>query len=831
MAREERAVDRAGGEGREDTCHLCGLPLGRVATGCFGSEDRYHFCCPGCREVFKLLSSASGDLPANFRDSELYQACVAAGIIPGGRLDPSWAPAGEIFPGAGSDRDTLELTFRAEGMWCPSCAWLIEEVLKRTPGVLQPRVSFFSDIVRLQYLPHLTSPVEIISRIEKLGYRTSRSGEDKDRTKSDLLIRLGISAILTMNTMMLSWALYSGFVHGLSPTVVAYLSYPLFLMAVPVVFYGGMPIFRKAWGGLRFGSTSMDTLIAISALAAFCYSVIGMARNSIHLYFDTATMLITVVLLGRYVEIHTRERVSSAFREMDEMGRQKVRLAGATQGTPELWVAAEAVRPGDHFIVRENERVSLDGRVVDGKGLLDQSALTGETKVVARGVEDGVMAGSLLVEGKLEIVATWGARESSLRRMVDLMMEALDRKNEREQLVDSVSRMFVPAILTMAAIAGSALWFYGYTANEILLRCLTILLISCPCALGIAVPLGKVAMIGLGRTRGILVRNHEALEQVRGLDTLVLDKTGTVTEGAFALRCIVCHEVNERTAFSIIAAIEKESFHFIAREIVRHARKLGIAEEGGHGIQELEGLGVTGVVAGKTAFIGNRRLLSLHGAQPCGFLEDKAREQEQTGMTVVFFGWDGEAKGFLVFGDPIRHDALELIHWLQRRRIKAVLLSGDGEKTTEAVARSLGIRDFYGQRLPSDKVELIRDLQHRGHKTGMVGDGVNDAGALAQADVSFAMGSGYNVTKEASDLMIPSGRLAAIADAFDLSERSVRMVRQNLFLAFFYNVTAIPVAAAGLLSPLVAVCAMFMNSLTVIGNTLRISGRKYQRGE
>jgi heavy metal translocating P-type ATPase len=821
---EELSVDQAPG-GQDETCYLCGLPLGRATPEFYHGEDHHCFCCPGCQQVFNILSSTSGDLPSNFRESELYQTCISAGIIPGGNRDPSLAPVRQTPIEDCSGRSTLELTFRVEGMWCPSCAWLIGEVLKRIPGVIQPSVSFFSDSLRMRYLPHLVTPAEIASQVEKLGYRVSSPGENRPHAKAqgDLLVRLAISAILTMNTMALSWTLYSGFVRDLTPTVISYLSYPLFLMTVPVIFYGGMPILKRAWVRLRLGSTSMDTLVAVSALAAFSYSFIQMMRSSIHLYFDTAAMLITIVLLGRYVETYTRERVSASFRELDEIGQQKVRLAG---GRSERWVAADGVRPGDHFAVREKERVPLDGRVTGGKAFVDQSALTGEPILVPRGPQDLVMAGSLLVDGNLEVKATSLARESSLRKMAELMAEALQQKDRGEQLADSVSRLFAPAILAIAALTAFILWLSGNPANEILLRCLTILLISCPCALGVAIPLGKVAIVGLGRKRGILVRNPEALEQITGLNAMVIDKTGTMTEGAFALCKTVCHVTDERTAFSLIAAVEKESSHFLAREMMRHASSMGLSEQESSQVEEIGGLGIKGTVGDKIVFIGNRRLLSLCGIALPGFLEGQAREQEQTGMTVAFFGWSGGVKGFLAFGDPIRQGAKELVRWLKEQQIRVLLLSGDGKKTTEAVARSLGVQDYFGQSLPSEKAELIRSLQREGLKVGMAGDGVNDAGALAQADVAFAMGSSHSVTKEASDLLIPSGKPLSIADAFELSSLSLRTTRQNLSFAFLYNAIAIPVAAAGLLNPLIAVLAMFMSSLTVIGNTLRVSKAK-----
>ena len=801
---------------QEEVCHLCGLPVGIAGI----NEGPHRFCCPGCRQVFLILSDTTGDLPVDFRQTEIYRACMEAGIIRGNRAGDQEKARSEAEP----NMPALELSFSATGMWCPACAWLIEEVLKRTPGALQPRVSFFSDTVRLRYLPHIVTPKEIMSHVEKLGYHASASGENvnQDKSKRDLLVRLGVSAILTMNAMMLSCALYFGFLHDLTPIMVAYFSYPLLAMAAPVVFYGGMPILRRAWAGARLGSTSMDTLVAVGMLAAFSYSVIQVIRGSIHLYFDTAAMLVTIVLLGRYIEMHARERVLSSV-ALEEISPQKVRLAGGLTGQ---WVGSDTVKPGDLFIVQSNERIPLDGLIARGSGLLDQSVITGEPVPMAKSAGEQVMAGSLLIDGKLEIEATRSARDGSLRQMADLMASALDGKNSGEQLADSVSRLFVPAVIAVTGVTGFTMWFFNLPAHEILLRCLTMLLISCPCALGIAAPLVKVAVIGLGRTKGLLIRNPEALGRIADLDTMVLDKTGTMTEGAFMLRRVICKKAGEREVLSRIAAIEAKSPHFLARELMRRTLELGLSVEEASAVHEFEGLGVTGIVGGKTVFAGNRRLLSLCNAKLPASIEEQAAGHEHSGMTVVFFGWGGSVLGFFVFGDRIRQGAVELVEWLLKRGMKVLLLSGDGHATTKAVAYSLGIKDFLGQAAPREKAEIIRKLQDERHKVGMVGDGVNDAGALAQADVGFAIGTGRDIMKEASDLVIPSERLSVIMDAFVLSRVSIRTVRQNLCFAFLYNAIAIPVAAAGLLNPLMAVMAMFMSSLTVIGNALRITRKR-----
>jgi len=800
-------------------CDLCGLPAGPLSTTeAVGGRD-YNFCCPGCRQVFLILSQSTGRLPGDFRESEIYKACVGMGIIPG----KAAARAAESPPPSYIEGGALELTFRTAGMWCPACAWLIEEVLRKTPGVDEPRVSFLTDTARLKYRPHLVTPAEIFARVERLGYKAglpdARSG--KNEAARDLLKRLGISAILSMNAMMFSSYLYFGFVRDLSPTVKAYFSYPLLLLSAPVVFYTGMPILRKAWAGIRVRTVSMDTLVAVSALSAFLYSIVRMAQQSIHVYFDTAAMLVTVVLLGRYIELHARERVFEAVRAgLDEISPGKARMI--TDG-PDQWVPVQQLKPGDRFSVRSGERVPLDGLITGGRGLLDQSVITGEPEPVPGGAGDHVMAGTLLTDGDLGISVTRTSADSSLKQMADIVSEALDRKDSGEQLAGSLSRFFVPLVMGIAVITAAAAWHSGLGADQVLLRCLTVLLIACPCALGIAAPMVKVAIVGLGRRNGIFVRNPQALDRVPGLDTIVFDKTGTLTEGKFVLHDIVPASVGKEEILPLIAAVEARSPHFLAREIVRHARETGLPLPEATGIEEFPGLGVTGEVDGNRIFAGNRLLVEKCGAEIPADLECEAEAREKSAMTIVFFGWDSEVKGFLTFGDTVRPGARELVELLRARGLKVLLLSGDGEKTTSAVAGLLGIADFFGRTLPSKKASFITRLQETGHKVGMVGDGINDSAALASADVAIALGVSEGIAREASDLVISGSNLEKIIDVFRLSRTSIRTTRQNLCFAFLYNATAIPVAAAGLLNPLLAVAAMFMSSLMVIGNALRIS--------
>jgi heavy metal translocating P-type ATPase len=814
----------------ESRCSLCGLPLGHSRLRKAIGGEVLRFCCPGCEQVFSLLSVSPGGIPRNFRSTELYRACVQSGIILAG-VPFSLPSPSSVEAIAESDIPPLPLTLRVGGMWCPACSWLIEEVLRRTRGVLEPRVSFFSDRVELKYLPHLLSPAEIMERIARLGYHPSpeREGESLSREKKDLLVRLGVSAILAGNIMMISFALYFGFFRGLSPRVIEYFSYPLWLMATPALFYGGLPILRKGIAGLLYRRPTMESLIAIASLSAYFYSVYQMGRGSLHLYFDTASMLITLVLLGRYVELYAREKAAGGIIGLYRLSGQKVRLPG--QGR-ENWVSSEAVQPGDLFLVLNGERVPLDGIILEGQGEMDESILTGEPRLVGKGPGDAVKAGALLLGGELKIRTTRVGRESSLGQMITLMQEALDKKNPAERVADRIIRWFVPVILAIAGAAGLSLWFFHAPGDEVLLRSLTVLVIACPCALGIATPIVKLASVGLAKSKGILVRDPAALEAVKDLDVWVFDKTGTLTEGAFSLLEVVPREGMEADrVLSLVASVEAHSQHFLAWEMGRKAREkslnLGEVEE----FETLEGMGVRGRVGGQKIFVGNRKLMALETLRIDHAQEEKAREAEARGMTVVFAGWAGKTQALFFFGDSLRKGVPEMLRDLHARGISTWLVSGDSRETTQVMAGQSGITQFRGGALPHEKVGLIKSLQQNGRRVGMVGDGINDAPALAQADVGIALGTGTNILQEASDLTFLASDPTRVGDAIELSALTVRTIRQNLFFAFLYNSIGIPLALFGWLNPLIAVLAMIASSLTVIGNALRISKvKEFQAG-
>ena len=818
-------------------CSLCGLPVGRSGTKETLNGEILHFCCQGCLHVFKILFNSAEGIPSQFRESELYRACVEWGIIPRNEQDLA------LKHSQGDDHETKEpsasyvgdpahaqeATLKIEGMWCSACAWLIEEVLKNTKGVSEARVFFLSDMARVTYLPQSISPKEILTRIAKLGYGASlfQDPEGGLKGKKDLLIRLGVSSFLTANIMMISFALYLGFFQEFSRETIGYLSYPLAVLAAAVVFYGGYPILMRAFAGFRHGSTSMDTLISLGASSAYAYSLFQMAAGSLHVYFDTASMLVTLVLLGKYIEGQAKERISRGIRDLYHLSNRKVRLLLKDK---ERWVSPDAVAPGQEVLVLAGETVPIDGRVISNEVTVDESLMTGESRPAKKRAGDEVIGGTVVLEGPAYLRATRAGQENSLKQMIGLMEEALSKKNPFEVLADRVMRWFVPTIFLLALGTVTYLLFHGASIDAALLRGVTVLIITCPCALGIASPLAKVAAIGVCRSKGILVRGPEALEKAKDLDVMVLDKTGTMTEGNFSLRHIESPLGNEEDALRQIASVEIHSDHFLAREIVRRATQSSLEIEKASEFKVIEGKGITGNFKGRSIVVGNRELIRELLLNLSPDLEEKASRQESRGMTVVFFGWEGRVQGILGFGDSLKEGAREAVEELRKRGVTVYLVSGDAVETTQAVAEQLGIDHVRGRALPRDKVEMIKTLQGSGHRVGMVGDGFNDAAALARADVGVALGTGVNIAQEASEITLMTGDPRRILDFLDLSAFTVKVVRQNLVFAFLYNAIGIPLAVAGLLNPLIAVFAMFASSLSVIGNSLRITRRGAEVG-
>jgi heavy metal translocating P-type ATPase len=727
----------------------------------------------------------------SFRETALFQQSLRLGLISKPSEEPAPIPEGA---------ETREAVYHIRGMWCTSCGWLIEHALTRTRGIRSAEVMFACDLLKVRYCPQYLPPDRIVEKLDSLGYRAAEytgPATAGDAERKDLLLRTGIAAFLSMNAMMFSLVVYASYFEAITGFG---RSIPFVLMAIatPSVFYCAAPILRIAWIGARMRILRMESLLAMGILTAYFYSVALAFSGSTHVYFDTACAIVTLVLTGKMIERGAKDKTARAITLLYRLMPNKVRLL--VNGA-ERFTSLDALRPGGVFLVKSGERIPADGVVVDGRSHADESVLTGESVPRAKGPGDGVVCGSVNTGGVLEIRATHVGEDSTLARIVRTVEQAAASRTQVERSVDRVARVFVPVVLLLALLTFAGWSWRTGSAGEALIHAIAVLVIACPCALGIATPLALTAAVAGASRLGVLVSDTRVLETIRKLDTVVLDKTGTATTGDFTLLEVF----GDTSRMSELAAVEACSEHPLGAAVVaRYGGGLRASDVTIHA-----GMGISGAVDCTRYFIGKRQLVG--GEFPCA-----------SSGTVVYFGWDGEARGAMVFGDRVRPESAELCRNLRERGVRTLLLSGDSSEATSAVAAAIGADEWRAEATPDSKVEAIRALQQSGQVVAMVGDGVNDAPSLAQADLGVALGSGAAIAMQAAPLVLMGASLAGVTETLDLAKRTFRVVRQNLFWAFAYNVVGMALAVTGVLNPILAAAAMVLSSLSVIGNSRRL---------
>jgi heavy metal translocating P-type ATPase len=787
-----------------------------------------------------MEATDSGD-PAEFRESDLFKQCLEAGIIPRTEADlianssdreiktaapirtgKPPAPDGPATP----SEDGLELNLKIANMWCPACAWLIDESLHKQSGVIQSTCNFSTDRLHVVFNPVRISPDRIIDTVKKLGYRAAEPDETREAVERRReFARFVISAFLTMNIMMLSYALYSGFYTRFmqDQDAIYKLSWPAFIMASIVIVYGGFEIFKKAWAGLTNSAFSMETLIIIGALSAYLYSTVSLFAGSVHIYYDTAAMLITLVLLGKTLERRAKGRVLEGLENFFALKPSKVRIC-TDEHPAGRYTSADQLLPNDLFRVDVEEIIPADGSIMSGAGSVDESSLTGEPVPIKKKPGDTLRSGTRVIRGSFMVKAQQVGSHSTLGQMIAIIEKTLMTKTPLEGKTDRILQWFVPVIISLAAGTAVVCVLAGISLESAVLRAVTVLVISCPCALGIAIPLARVAGISIAGKKGLLVRDFKAFEQAERTSAFVFDKTGTVTTGQWNLIDIISDESRSRAEIIALAAgLEENCDHFIAAEILRQADQKGVQPLPVKHIQADE-KGIQGDWGGQSVKIGSAEFLNQ---------ELKAAESLQlpkgidgsANRSFVYLGINGRLAAIFVFGDTLRPDAAATIRNLQGRGYRLALVSGDGEQTTRAVAAEIGVRNASGGQLPQDKSGLVRDLQQAGYRVAMVGDGINDAPALVQADLSIAVHAGGQLSKETADITLMRGEPSQIMDFLDFAGQVNKKIYQNLAFTYLYNAISIPIAMSGLLNPLVAVTAMLMSSLSVTGNTLMLVRR------
>ena len=637
--------------------------------------------------------------PESFRQTELFIKCREIGIIPKSEdelaeraqaMEPVAMPMpGKEHPASPPDNSTLSLTLRVDQMWCPACAWVIEEVLNKAPGMVSASCNFATDRVRCDYHPIITSPQKIIGIIEDLGYEASLPSEGREaKTRKTEIIRFIVSAFLTMNVMMLSFALYSGFFTELGRDSVYKLSWPIFVMASVVLFYGGRNIYRRALSGISAAAFSMETLITVGAFTAYFYSIYGLVHASIHLYFDTSSMLITLVLLGKLLERRAKDEVQEDLANFFSLRPSKVRIC--SQDYPEgRYVDAEYLRKGDTFRVEENEILPADGLIVGGEGAVDESSLTGEALPVEKKGGDRIKSGTRVIQGNFTIKAERIGAHSIVGQMITIMEQALGKKTPFEGKAERALQWFVPVVLTLAAGTGLVCLLLGLPLQESLVRAITVTVISCPCTLGIAIPMARVAGISLAGRKGILVRDFVSFEQAGRVDSFVLDKTGTVTEGQWSLLSVVpIGPLSEKELLALAASLEKESDHLIGVEIIREAARQRAELFTLEKVEVTEN-GISAVWDGKRVKIGSRGFLAteIKGSPNLPVLGSKPEH------SLVFMSLAQRVCGVFIFGDEIKPTSTLGVKTLKEAGYRVSLISGDDDLTTKTIAAEMEIKD------------------------------------------------------------------------------------------------------------------------------------------
>ncbi|BCL13240.1 heavy metal translocating P-type ATPase [Micromonospora sagamiensis] len=720
------------------------------------------------------------------------------------------------------------------GMTCAACASRIEKKLNRLPGV-HATVNYATEKASVAFPDDLT-PADLIATVVKAGYtaevppppeeveRGVAPADPLDDLRKRLLVSIALSVPVIALAMVPAWQF-------------TYWQWLSLTLAAPVVVYGGWPMHRAAFVNLRHGAASMDTLVSLGTLAAFGWSVwalflgtagtpgmrhefslsVSQTDGAASIYLEVAAGVTMFILSGRYFEARAKRRAGDALRALLQMGAKE---ASVLQNGAEVRLPIDRVVVGHRFVVRPGEKIATDGVVEEGNGTVDVSMLTGESVPVEVAPGDEVAGATVNRSGRLVVRATRVGAETQLAQMAKLVEEAQSGKAPVQRLADQVAGVFVPVVIGLA-VGTLGFWLGTGMGSPSFAFAVAVLIIACPCALGLATPTALLVGTNRGAQLGVLIKGPQILENSRQVDTVVLDKTGTVTTGRMSLLDVVVADAERDEVLRVAASLESASDHPVARAIVAGAGDpallLPVTD-----FADLPGLGVRGTVADRPTLVGRSRLLTEAGLEIPPALDEARQAAEAAGRTAVLVGWAGAVRGVFVVADTVRETSVRAVAELKALRLVPVLLTGDNEKVARAVAAEVGIADVIADVLPAEKVQIIKELQAEGRTVAMVGDGVNDAAALAQADLGIAMGSGTDVAIEASDLTLVREDLLAVVDALHLSRGTLRVIRGNLFWAFAYNLCALPLAMVGMLNPMIAGAAMALSSVFVVSNSLRL---------
>jgi len=741
-------------------------------------------------------------------------------------------------------------TLDIEGMTCASCASFVEKSLSRTPGVQRAMVNFATEKATVDYVPTQASPATLKEAVINAGYGVVERAPDTsaaersaeiDRQKAEAYQKLkrrfwvavGLAVLIMPLSMLMLWPAMMQRVN------MQWLNYGLLFLTLPVLLYSGREFYESAWNGFKHRAANMDTLIAVGTGAAFLYSLAATVVPGFftsrglmpEVYYDTTATIIALILLGKVLELRAKTQTSSAMRSL--IGLQAKTARVVRPDGAEVDIPIEQVQLGDLVVVRPGEKVATDGLIMEGSSAVDEAMLTGESLPVQKQAGDPVFGATLNKTGSFRFRVTKVGTDTMLSQIVKLVEDAQGSRAPIQRLADKVSAIFVPTVVVIAILT-FVIWFdlapVGTRLPLALVNFVAVLIIACPCALGLATPTAIMVSTGKGAEHGVLVRNAESLEKAYQVNTVLLDKTGTITRGEPAVTDFWTLP-NQPTSqlLQVVAAVERQSEHPLAEAVVRHAEAQGGASLSATGFRAVEGKGAAATVNGQAVLIGNRRLLADEGASLSPSLITQAEQLLSQAKTVLYIAVAGQAVGLIGVADTVRDTSAAAIKKLQALGIEVVMMTGDNPETAAQVAGQVGITRYFAEVLPADKASKVKELQAEGRTVAMVGDGINDAPALAQADIGLAIGSGTDVAMEAAGITLMRSDLNGVVTAIELSRQTIRTIKQNLFFAFIYNTLGIPVAAGLLypffgilLSPMLAAGAMALSSVSVLTNSLRL---------
>lgn len=721
---------------------------------------------------------------------------------------------------------TMRQTYQVTGMTCAACASRIEKILTRTDGVIEVQVSLATNKARVAYDDQQIDDEAIIARIEKLGYqaRPDKKGEAHSE-KDDLLRRFFLSGLLTIPFL---WAMAAHFSFSSFIWVPPLFLHPYFqlALALPIQFWIGYPFYAGAWHALKSKTANMDVLVVLSTSAAFFYShyiTFATQPASAHpptLYYETCAVIFTFLLLGKYLEAMAKDRSKHAIRQLHQLQPKIANVLRPSGVTP---VPVTELAVGDIFIVKPGERIPTDGVVIEGRSTVDQSIFTGESLPVEKGSGETVIGATLNQNGWLKVKTTRVGDETALTQVIHTVEEAQMSKAPIQRMADEMTDIFVPIIMTVAVTTFLA-WYYVFTSHafgESLEKAIAVLIIACPCALGLATPMSILVVSGRAAQLGILFKQGKYLETLQRVDTVILDKTGTLTKGKHEVVEIYTKDGEKEEFMRLVAAAETASEHPLAAAIVSYMQSRGGSVPAPSAFTPLPGYGIIANVGDRSVIVGSAKLMNSHNID-ISPVQERIRAHAGEGRIVMLVAINHQLAGYIALSDPLKDDAGLAVQRLKKLGKTIVMITGDNELTAWSVARQAGIQRVYAGRLPAEKVQIIKELQKKGKTVAMVGDGINDAPALTAANIGIALGTGADISKDSADVLIMHGELMGVVHAFLLSQQAMKNIRQNLFWALFYNTVAIPATMIGFLAPWVAGIAMAFSSLSVVLNSLRL---------